>query len=68
MRAGRVVALDAKTGKVEWSRKLASRSESSPIFVDGRIYFGAEDGTVYAMRAQRRQHRVALPRGRRGQG
>ena len=40
-----------RDGKIPWSKDLPSRSESSPLYVDGRVYFGAEDGTVYAMRA-----------------
>jgi outer membrane protein assembly factor BamB len=49
---GRVAALRARDGKIEWSRDLSSRTESSPLFVEDRIYFGAENGTVYAMRAR----------------
>ena len=67
-RSGRVVALDGKTGKIRWSRELASRSESSPLIVDDRLYFGSENGTVYALAARRRQHALALSRRRRGQG
>jgi outer membrane protein assembly factor BamB len=47
---GRVAALWAKTGKVSWSKSLPARSESSPIVVDHRAYFGIENGTVYSMR------------------
>jgi outer membrane protein assembly factor BamB len=47
---GRVAALDARTGKVLWSRDLPSRTESSPLVVHGRVYFGTENGTVYALR------------------
>jgi outer membrane protein assembly factor BamB len=50
-RIGRVMALDGKTGKIKWSRELASRSESSPLVADNRLYFGAENGTVYSMGA-----------------
>ena len=49
---GRVVALTERTGRVRWSRDLASRAESSPLLVDGHVYFGSENGTVYAMRAR----------------
>ena len=49
---GRVVALDGKTGKVKWSRELASRSESSPLINGDTLYFGSESGTVYAMNAR----------------
>ena len=38
-----------------WSRPLPSRTESSPLLADGRVYFGSEDGTVYALRAARRR-------------
>src|SRR3954447_25054417 len=48
---GLVAALRPKDGKVLWSRPLASRSESSPVFDNDRIYFGAEDGSVYSLRA-----------------
>jgi outer membrane protein assembly factor BamB len=47
---GRVAALDARTGRVLWSRDLPSRTESSPLVVHGRVYFGTENGTVYALR------------------
>jgi hypothetical protein len=46
-----VIALDAKNGRVRWSRKLPSRAESSPLVASGALYFGTEDGTVYALRA-----------------
>ena len=51
IRAGRAVAVDAATGRTRWSRKLPSRVESSPLLDSGRVYFGSEDGTVYALRA-----------------
>jgi outer membrane protein assembly factor BamB len=49
--AGRVAAVAAGTGRTRWSRKLPSRAESSPLIDHGRLYFGSEDGTVYAMDA-----------------
>ena len=52
IKGGRVMALDAKNGRVRWSRKLPSRAESSPLVASGRVYFGTEDGTVYALRAR----------------
>ena len=48
---GAVYALDAKTGKILWKRLLPSRSESSPVFDNDRIYLGSENGTVYSIRA-----------------
>jgi outer membrane protein assembly factor BamB len=48
---GAIVSIDAKNGKVLWRKSLPSRAESSPIVVRGVVYFGSEDGTVYAYRA-----------------
>ena len=48
--AGRVVALSTpRTARTLWSRKLPSRTESSPVVRRGTVYFGTEDGTVYAL-------------------
>ena len=47
---GRVAALDARTGRVIWSRDLPSRTESTPLVLGGKVIFGSEDGTVYALR------------------
>jgi outer membrane protein assembly factor BamB len=49
---GRVVAVSARTGRTLWSRKLGSRSESSPLIDRGTLYFGTENGSVYALRAR----------------
>jgi outer membrane protein assembly factor BamB len=49
---GRVVAMDARTGKIRWSKRLASASESSPLATAGRIYVGSQDGTVYCLLAK----------------
>ena len=67
-RPGASMALDAKNGRVRWSRKLPSRAESSPLVDSGRLYFGTEDGTVYALRARDGARALALQGGRRGQG
>jgi outer membrane protein assembly factor BamB len=51
-KGGRVVAVRARNGSTRWSRKLPSRSESSPIVHRGKLFFGTEDGTVYALRTR----------------
>lgn len=51
IKAGRVAAIASATGRTRWSRKLPSRAESSPLLDSGRVYFGSEDGTVYALDA-----------------
>jgi outer membrane protein assembly factor BamB len=48
---GSVLCLNSKNGKVIWRKSLPSRSESSPIVVGGVVYFGSENGTIYAYRA-----------------
>jgi outer membrane protein assembly factor BamB len=49
---GRLVAMDARTGKVRWAKRLASASESSPLATNGRVYLGSQDGTVYCLLAK----------------
>lgn len=45
---GYIVALDADTGRTRW-RFEAGVIESSPLYVDGLLYFGSWDGKVYAL-------------------
>ena len=47
----RVVALDTRTGRVRWAKRLSSASESSPLATEGRIYVGSQNGTVYCLDA-----------------
>ncbi|MEA2492250.1 MAG: hypothetical protein QOJ29_161 [Thermoleophilaceae bacterium] len=47
----RVVALDGRTGRVRWAKRLGAASESSPLATKGRIYVGSQDGTVYCLLA-----------------
>lgn len=49
---GRILAIDAKTSKTKWSKALPSRTESSPLLHRDGVFFGAEDGTVYELRAR----------------
>jgi outer membrane protein assembly factor BamB len=51
LKAGRIVSLWLKGGRYKWARDLNSRSESSPLLHRGRIYFGTEGGTLYALNA-----------------
>jgi outer membrane protein assembly factor BamB len=48
----RVAALDTRSGRVRWAKRLASASESSPLAHAGRVYLGSQDGTVYALDAR----------------
>ena len=46
--AGRGLRAGRQDGKILWKRLLPSRTESSPVFDNDRIYFGSENGTVYS--------------------
>ena len=46
---GHVVKLDAKTGRTIWKRSLPGRAESSPLVLDGTVYFGCENGQLFAL-------------------
>ena len=44
-----MVKLDAKTGKVLWKHALPGRAESSPLVIGNTLYFGCEDGQLFAL-------------------
>jgi outer membrane protein assembly factor BamB len=46
---GQILDLNPKNGKTEWRKQLPGRSESSPLVVGNRVFFGDEDGTLYAV-------------------
>ena len=41
-------ALSMKTGRVVWSRAVGPGSETSPIVSGNTVYYGDQDGTLYA--------------------
>jgi outer membrane protein assembly factor BamB len=46
---GHVVKLDARTGKLLWRRSLPGRAESSPLVIGRTVYFGCENGQLFAL-------------------
>ncbi len=46
---GHILKLDAKTGKTIWKRSLPGRAESSPVVVGRTVYFGCENGSLFAL-------------------
>jgi outer membrane protein assembly factor BamB len=46
---GHIVKLDAGTGRIIWKRLLPGRAESSPLVIGNSVYFGDEDGSLYAL-------------------
>jgi outer membrane protein assembly factor BamB len=46
---GHIVKLNARTGKILWKRPLPGRAESSPLVIGHTVYFGCEDGELFAL-------------------
>jgi outer membrane protein assembly factor BamB len=46
---GHVVKLDARTGRLLWRHPLPGRAESSPLAIDGSVYFGCENGQLFSL-------------------
>jgi glucose dehydrogenase len=46
---GHIVKLDARTGRTIWKHLLPGRAESSPLVIGHTVYFGCEDGRLYAL-------------------
>ena len=59
---GYIVAMDAATGRMLW-RFEAGVIESSPLYVDGLLYFGSWDGKVYALDVETQQVRWSFQTG-----
>jgi outer membrane protein assembly factor BamB len=58
---GLLVALDPETGKELWRFRGSGPSESSPLVVEGLLYFGSWDGRVYALDLKTRKLRWSTP-------
>jgi outer membrane protein assembly factor BamB len=48
---GIATCLDARSGKVHWTGRLAGAFSASPVFADGRIYFLNEAGVTHVVSA-----------------
>lgn len=46
---GHIVKLDADTGKIIWKKNLPGRAESSPLVIGNTVYFGCENGQLFAV-------------------
>ncbi len=47
-----VRAVNYKTGRSIWNFKVAEGVESTPAFYEGKVYFGANNGNIYALDAK----------------
>ena len=63
---GRLVAVDAESGKVRWSFEAPDRIDSSPVVLDGVVVVGSDGGTVYAVGADDGDARGVVRDGRPG--
>jgi outer membrane protein assembly factor BamB len=60
---GHIVKLDAKTGKTIWKRSLPGRAESSPLVIGRTVYFGCENGELFALSTVNGNVRWSTPLG-----
>jgi outer membrane protein assembly factor BamB len=51
-RTGKVVALDARTGDIEWTQSTGALTYATPALADGRVFVGAFDGALHAYQAE----------------
>jgi outer membrane protein assembly factor BamB len=56
---GVLSCLDARTGKVHWSERLAGHFSASPLYADGKVYAQSEEGVGFVVRAGHRFEEVA---------
>ena len=47
----RVYALDTRTGAIRWTFQTEGPVRLAPTIADGKVYFGSDDGSVYALAA-----------------
>ncbi len=45
-----IAAFDVKTGKQLWVQSLGTIQKASPVFADGRLYVGTENGKFYILK------------------
>lgn len=55
----RLLALDASSGKLQWTFKTTSHVESTPTIIGDKIYFGAGDDGVYCLKQPKVEETVA---------
>lgn len=56
---GYVRCFEAKTGKALWMEKLGEHHSASPVEANGLLYFPADDGVIYVVKAGQKYELVA---------
>ena len=51
---------DTKTGEVVWSKRIAGNYSASPLYADGKIYFGNQEGKTTVIRPGKEYDEVAV--------
>jgi len=59
---GRLIAIDAKTGRQVWQERLRGPFSASPVYAGGRVYFFNEEGMGYVVQAGREWKLLATNR------
>ncbi len=57
--SGFASCLDARTGTIHWTKRLAGAFSSSPLEADGKVYFLNEDGASFVVKASTKYDMVA---------
>ena len=57
--SGAMHCLDAKTGKSYWNHDMFAGSWGSPLIVEGKVYFGDEDGDVSVFKHSKVMEEIA---------
>ncbi len=58
--SGAMHCLDAKTGKSYWNHDMFAASWGSPLIVEGKVYFGDEDGDVSVFKHGKEMEEIAV--------
>ena len=48
-----VTCLEAATGQVVWSERIAGKYAASPVYADGQLYFFNQEGTTTVLKPGR---------------
>ncbi len=55
---GIFTCLDAETGAVNWQSRLRGGFSSSPLYADGKIYLGNQDGEVFVVQPDKTELKI----------
>jgi outer membrane protein assembly factor BamB len=59
---GQAWCIETKTGNRLWSQRLGRHHRPSPVYADGHLYFLADDGEMFVLKASSKFELVAKNR------